>query len=116
MPRRYSRTDRVQDLIQNALAEILQTKEEALHFGLITITGVKISPDFSFAKVFVSVLDEDKAKEAVAALNEVHKEIRYELAHAVKLRITPDLKFLYDDSAVRGHHISSLIDKALKNK
>lgn len=116
MPKSYSRAERVEDLLQNTLAEILQRKEEALHFGLITITGVKISPDFSFAKVYVSLLYEDKAKEAIHALNEESKEIRYELAHSVKLRITPELKFIYDDSAVRGQHISSLIDKVLKDK
>lgn len=114
MPRSYSRTDRVGELIQNTLADILQKDFTFPEFGLITVTGVSVSPDFSFAKVYVSVLFEDKAKEAVAALNEEAKALRFQLAHQVRLRVTPELKFFFDDSTVRGSRISSLIDQALK--
>ncbi len=116
MPKKsFSRIQRVADLIQTALAEILQREAEELHFGIITVTGVEVSPDMSYAKVFISVLEDDKAKETIAILNEAHKNIRYELAHAVKLRITPELKFVYDDSTVRGNRISSLINNVLKD-
>lgn len=116
MPKGYSRLSRVSDLIQTTLAEILRRETEELHVGMITITDVKMSPDLSFAKVYVSVLEDEKAKETIDTLNESTKAIRYQLAHAVKLRITPDLKFYYDDSTLRGNRISSLINKALKNK
>lgn len=116
MPKKsFSRIQRVADLIQTALAEILQREAEELHFGIITVTGVEVSPDMSYAKVFISVLEDDKAKETIAILNEAHKNLRYELAHAVKLRITPELKFVYDDSTVRGNRISSLINNVLKD-
>lgn len=116
MPKGYSRIQRVADVIQTALAEILQREAEDLKSGMVTVTGVDVAHDMSFAKVFVSVLDENKAKETLATLNEAAKYLRYELAHAVVLRVTPELKFVYDDSAVRGSRISSLINDALKDK
>lgn len=116
MPKGYSRIQRVADVIQTALAEILQREAAELDVGMVTVTGVDVSHDMSHAKVFVSVLDETTAKEAIKALNAAAKFIRYELAHAVTLRVTPELKFVYDDSTVRGSRISSLINDALKTK
>ncbi len=115
MPKSFSRLQRVGDLIQTTLAKILQKEMRDLDIGMVTLTGVTVSPDMSHAKVFVSVLPEEKAKETIATLNAETKELRYLLAHSVKLRITPDLKFIYDDSILRGSRISSLIDSALKD-
>lgn len=114
MPRGYARIDRVSDLIQTALAEIIQREGLCTRFGLVTLVDVKVSPDFSHARVYVSVLPEEAATDAVAELNEAAKDLRYHLAQAIKIRVTPDLKFFYDDSSVRGTRISSLIDTALK--
>lgn len=112
--KRFNRTERISDLIQTALAEILQRSAKDLRFGLITVTSVDVAHDLSYAKVYVSVLDDQKATETLAALNNAAKFLRYELANAVELRQTPELKFVYDDSSVRGHRISSLINDALK--
>lgn len=114
MPKNYSRLQRIEDVIQTALAEIMRTHASELQCGMTTITGVKVSADLSFAKIYVSVLEDEKAEEIVAHLNKAKKGLRYELAHAVDLRITPDLKFYYDDSVVRGSRISSLINDAFK--
>lgn len=114
MAKGYKRTQRIADLIQTALAEILQRDAKDFRFGIVTVTSVEVAHDLSFAKVFVSVLEEQKAPEIIAALNGAAKYLRYSLANAVELRVTPELKFIYDDSAVRGSHISSLINKALK--
>lgn len=111
----YSRIQRIGDLIQNALAEILQKEAEEMHFGMVTVTSVSVAQDLSHAKVFVSILEDTKVKETIKTLNEAAKYIRYELAHAVKLRVTPELRFVYDDSIVRGNRISSLINDALKD-
>src|SRR5437879_4323988 len=102
------RIQRIGDLIQTALAEILQRTAEDMQFGIVTITSVSVSQDLSYAKVFVSMLDDENAKNILKTLNEKAKYLRYELAHAVKLRTTPELKFVYDDSIVRGNRISSL--------
>lgn len=114
MAKGYKRTQRIADLIQTALAEIILKDVKDLRFGMVTITSVNVAHDLSFAKVFVSVLEEEKAAETIAALNNAAKYLRYSLANSVELRVTPELKFIYDDSAVRGSRISSLINDALK--
>ncbi|MCD6039868.1 MAG: rbfA [Gammaproteobacteria bacterium] len=116
MPKSYSRIQRIADLIQVALAEILQMNARGLNYGMATITGVTVSADLSFAKVYVSVLEDEKAVEIIAGLNKEAKFFRYALANAIDLRITPELKFFYDDSVVRGSRISSLINDALKKQ
>jgi ribosome-binding factor A len=116
MPRKnISRPRRVGDLIQVELAKIIQEEMAGSPFGMITVLEVMISPDLSHAKVFVSVLDSEKANELIDVLNRLSKHFRFQLARHVKLRIIPVLRFIYDDTATRGQHISSLIDKALKN-
>lgn len=112
----YSRNQRVADLIQTTLAEIIQDKAEEAKLGIVTVTGVEVAHDMSHAKVFMSVLDDGRAKEIIDSLNDLSKYMRYELANAVKLRVTPQLKFVYDDSTVRGNRISSLINVVLKDQ
>lgn len=118
MPRHYSRVDRVGDLIQTELAQIIQQATKDIDISMATITGVVVSPDFSHARIYVSVLADDEAaiKKTIDELNANAKSFRYELAHAIKLRITPDLRFYYDDSTVRGTRISSLLHDAFHDK
>jgi ribosome-binding factor A len=114
MAKGFKREQRINDLIQTTLADIIQRQAKDLIPGMVTLTGVNVSHDLSFAKVFVSVLEEDTATRTLAALNNAAKFLRYELANAVKLRVTPELKFIYDDSSVRGNRITSLLNNALK--
>lgn len=114
MAKGFKREQRINDLIQTTLAEIIQRQATDLRFGMVTLTGVNVSHDLAYAKIFVSVLEDEKAAETLSALNKAAKFLRYELANAVELRVTPELKFIYDDSSVRGSRITSLINKALK--
>ena len=112
--RGFDRTQRVADLIQKALAQMLLQDMSDDRFRLVTITDVTVSRDFSYAKVYVSVLmEEDKINPIVDALNKASKTLRYHLAHAVDLRVVPELKFVYDESTARGFKISTLIDSAV---
>jgi ribosome-binding factor A len=115
MKRGYERTQRVADLIQKSLAQLL-LQENDERFRLVTVTSVTVSKDLSYAKIYVSMLfdEADKIKEVVQALNRVAKPLRYNLAHRVKLRIVPELRFVYDESTAHGFRISSLIDSAVK--
>ncbi len=115
MKRGFDRTQRVADLIQKTLAQLLlQVAED--DFRLVTVTGVEMSRDLSYAKVYVTVLadDEKKIKQIIKSLNQNAKALRYQLAQRVKLRIAPELKFVYDESTARGFRISTLIDSAMK--
>lgn len=116
MKRGFERSQRVADLIQKTLALMLLEDMTDERFRLVTITGVTVSKDLSYAKVYVSILldDKEKIKQVVDALNRSAKAFRYQLAKAVKLRIAPELKFTYDEATAHGFHISSLIDSAIK--
>lgn len=116
MKRGYDRTQRVGDLIQQTLAQILLQDMSDDRFRFVTITGVSVSRDLSYAKIFVSVLLDEAAdiKEIVADLNRAAKPLRYQLAQQVDLRIVPELRFVYDESTAHGFRISNLIDSAIK--
>lgn len=114
MKRGYDRTQRVADMIQKTLAQLLLQSDP--RFSLVTVTSVTVSRDLSYAKVYVSVLEEDPAqiKMTLRLLNRSAKSFRYNLVQEVKLRIAPELKFVYDEAAARGFHLSNLIDEAIK--
>jgi|SRR5579885_36731 ribosome-binding factor A len=116
MKRGFERTQRVADLIQKALAQLLLQDMTDDRFRLVTITGVNVSRDLSYAKIYVSVLMDEKEKiqQTVTALNRAAKSLRYHLAKEVDLRIIPELKFVYDETTAHGFRISTLIDSAMK--
>ena len=116
MKRGFDRTERVADLIHKALAPMILQDRSDDKFQFVTITGVKVSRDLSYATVYVSVLtdEEEQIKQTVLALNREAKSFRYHLAHAVSLRIAPELRFVYDESTAQGFRISRLIDSAVK--
>lgn len=118
MKRGFARQDRVGDLIQKTLAQMLLENTRDARFRLVTITGVTVTRDLSYAKIYVSLLidEEDQIKHTVAALNRLAKSFRYNLAHTVDLRIVPQLKFIYDDSIARGFRISTLIKEAMQKE
>jgi ribosome-binding factor A len=111
MKRAYARTDRVGDLIQQALARILLNDMGNKQFQLVTIISVVVSRDLSYAKIYVTAFTDDaeKIKETVTALNHAAKPIRHQLAKSVELRIVPELKFIYDESIATGSRIDQLI-------
>lgn len=111
MPREFSRTQRIAELIQRELAKIILFEMEDPRFKLTTITAVQVAKDLSFAKVYVSQLDSElKIEDTLKALNKASPRIRYLLAHAIKMRIVPELRFVYDASISYGSKLSSLID------
>jgi ribosome-binding factor A len=107
----YKRTERVADLVMRELAIIIQrTKDDPLFAG-VTITHVRLVPDFSHAKVFVTVFDQQKIKDTLAALNKAAGFLQHILSQKVNLRTTPKLYFVYDESIIRGQKLSDLIDE-----
>jgi ribosome-binding factor A len=116
--RGYDRTRRVADLLQKTLAQMLLQDMSDDRFRMVTVTGVTVSRDLSYAKIYVSMLfdDAEKIKQVVDALNRAAKSLRYQLAKEVELRIVPELKFIYDESTAHGFRISDLIDAAIKKE
>lgn len=111
-----NRMQRVANLVQITLADILLKETEDARFHMVTVTSVSLAKDMSTAKVFVSILDETKVKETITALNNASKFLRHALAKSkIEMRVIPELRFAYDDSTARGSHISALLHNALKD-
>lgn len=115
MPKDF-RMKRIADLIRTTLAEILLREMEDKRFHGVTITRIEVSRDLNHARIYVSFMPGQDTKEMTKALNHAAKYLRYNLAQEIKLRVTPDLRFYYDDSNVKGQRIMDLLNKALKDK
>lgn len=114
MPKDYARTDRIAEQIQRELAELLrlQVKDPRVH--MITLTGVEVTKDYSHAKVFYTTLEGASAA-VQQGLEHASGFLRSQVAHVMKLRITPQLHFVYDASVERGAHLSQLIEQAVSS-
>ena len=103
--------ERLNHVIQEEISMILmkEVKDEDIKF--VTITGVETTNDLSFSKVYYTVLNKDKIKEAEEALERASSFIRTKLANSIEVRHTPELRFIYDTSIAYGEHIDELIEK-----
>jgi ribosome-binding factor A len=108
------RPQKLGDLIQRELSELVARELRDPRVGMITITGVDVSPDFSHAKVFYTTLDPAHVDDAAAGLKRAAGFLRSQLARRIKLYTTPQLRFAYDESVERGDRLSRLIDSATK--
>ena len=100
--------------LQKHLAEIIRSKGMAAFGGaLVTVSEVRVSPDLSVAKVFVSIFPSEKQGPVMQLLEENNKALRGELGHVVakQLRIVPELNFLLDSSLDYAQHIDELLKK-----
>ena len=100
--------------IQKDMAEILRSKGMAAFGGaMVTVSEVRVSPDLSVAKVYVSIFPSDRQEAVMALLEENNKALRGELGHMVakQFRIVPELIFLLDTSLDYAEHIEELLKK-----
>lgn len=104
------RTGRVNEEINKALSEILRNvKDPRVANVFVSITGVDCTPDLKNAKVYFSVMGERRKGDTLKGLENASGYIRTQLARTLNLRITPELKFVSDESMKHGAHISSLM-------
>ncbi|HEU0189402.1 MAG TPA: 30S ribosome-binding factor RbfA [Gallionella sp.] len=108
----FARTDRIAQQIQREIAELLRLEINDPRVRLVTITGVEVASDYSHAKIFFTRMD-GKHEEAQQGLERASGFLRKHLAHSLKLRVMPQLHFVYDSSVERGSHLSQLIDQAV---
>jgi len=114
MAKEYSRSQRVASQIQRELAQLIQFEVKDPRVGLVTVSGVDVSRDYSYAKVYVTVMDDDcDVNEMVKALNNAAGFLRRELRKSLTMRSVPQLQFLYDASVQHGANLSALIDAAI---
>lgn len=123
MARDFSRSQRVSQEMQKEIAIILQREVKDPRIGMATVSGVEVSRDLAYAKVFVTFLnlsggeksEEEMVADGLTALNEAAGFIRSLLGKAMRLRIVPELTFAYDNSLVEGMRMSNLVSNIVKN-
>ncbi len=115
MPKDYSRTLRIADQIQRELADLIRNELKDRRVGMITLTGVEVSQDYAHAKVFYTTLGSDEDNFLTdKGLKHASRFLRGQLSNRLRLRLVPQLQFIYDESVEQGIRLSQLIDKAVK--
>ena len=106
-----TRQHKISRLLQKELSEIFLLQTKAMQGTLVSVSVVRISPDMSIARVYLSIFPSEKGEELVKNINENMKSIRFELGTRVRhqLRIIPELKFFIDDSLDYLQKIDSLL-------
>ncbi len=114
MPKRSARARRIADQVQRELADILRLDLRDPRVGLITLTDVEVTSDYSHAKVFFTLLSgQTSTEDVLQVLGQAAGFLRSQLARRMKLRIVPILHFHYDVSIERGMALSSLIEQTV---
>jgi ribosome-binding factor A len=112
--RGQGRPQRLGDLIQREVSDLIRQEVRDPRVGMITITSVDVSPDMSHAKVFFTMLEKDHLQETLDGLARSAGFLRSQLARRIKMYTTPELRFAYDESVERGDRLSRLIEEALR--
>lgn len=109
-----TRQQKISRLIQKELSDIFQRQTQATHGVLVSVSAVRISPDLSIARGYLSIFPSERGPEILDNINGNTRQIRYELGTRVRhqLRIIPELKFFLDDSLDYLEHIDELLKPA----
>lgn len=105
------RNERVRKELMRDISDILRKEIRGLA-DVVSILDVEVSHDNSFAKVIYSVLgNPEQIEKTKEIIEKSTPKIRYEVGKQIRLRLTPELKFVYTDSLEKGSRVSELIDK-----
>ncbi|MEZ9822188.1 30S ribosome-binding factor RbfA [Shewanella sp. 10N.286.45.A1] len=117
MAKEFSRTRRIAQQLQQELAQVLQRDMKDPRIGFVTVNDVDVSRDLSYAKVYVTFFEEDEklVQEKVEALDAAAGYIRSLVAGRMKLRVMPELRFIYDSSLVEGMRMSNLVSRVISD-
>ena len=108
-----TRLQKIERLLQKELGDIFQKQTQAMHGVLVSASVVRVSPDLSVAKAYLSIFPSAKGEELLKAIRANTKAIRYDLGQRVRLQLRkiPELSFFIDDSLDYIEHIDSLLNK-----
>lgn len=117
MPKEFSRTQRLNELVQRDLAEIIRREVVKSDFGMLTVSEIDVAPDLKSARVYISILAAQvPAKDVIKYLNENAGLYRHILSQIMTTRTTPRLHFYHDSSTENGVRMSALINAVLPPK
>lgn len=112
-----NRQERINEELKKEISNIINYEvKNSKVTGMISVTKVKVSPDLSFARVYVSMLNSKNIKDTLAGLKASSGFIRSQIARNLNLRITPELVFEFDESLVYGEKIDKILAKIIPNK
>jgi ribosome-binding factor A len=107
------RMRRVDIAIRRVIGDMLAGALKDPRIGFVTVTDVKTTTDLDHAQVFVSVLgDEPDREDTLAGLRSAHGFLQQQIAKQLKLKRTPTLEFIYDDTTDRAMRVDQLLDQA----
>lgn len=112
-----NRMQKVNEELKREIGNIISLKlnNSALKNGLISVTSVDTTPDFRYAKVYVSMIAVGNKKEALKALKKASGFVRTEIAKKVNLKYTPEIVFEFDESIEYGERIDSILRDITKD-
>lgn len=109
---------RVTEQVHHELAEMIRAEVKDPRVGLVTLTGVELTPDYAVARVYFTVLPDDAetVDSTLEGLRHAAGFLRSQLGRRVRIHTTPELRFVHDRSTERGMQMSRLIDEANARK
>ena len=116
MPSNSNRMNKIDEELRKEIGLIISTELKNPHLtGLISVTKVKTTPDFRFARVYVSMINEKSKKENLSILKQSSGYIRSAIAKRINLRTTPELVFEFDESIEYGSRIDEILKDITKD-
>jgi len=110
------RLQRVRELLKREIGEVIRREFPVSEAGLVTVNDVDVAGDLQSAVVFISILgNNEQQKRGLDLLTSHRKRIQGMVGRAVVLKYTPTLKFIIDDSVVRGNRVLQIIDELEKS-
>ena len=113
-----TRQQKIARLLQKELSEIFRLETAKIGNVIVSVSAVRVSPDLSIARAYLSIFPSDKAQVLIESINKSAKQIRYDLAQKVRfqLRKPPALFFHIDDSLDYIEHIDNLLSRTVKKE
>jgi ribosome-binding factor A len=109
------RQERVRELLRRAIGEAIRREFHVSDVGLITVNDIDVGGDLKSAVVFITILgNPTQQKHGLQVLEQNRIRLQSLVAHAVVLKYTPTLKFIVDDSIVRGNRVLQILDELEK--
>lgn len=105
------RIARIQSIIGKNISEIIQFEVKNPRIGFCTVSEVRVSNDFSYAKVYVSFLGSKYPHQNLEELNKCKGYIRSSLAKKIDIRKTPEITFLLDESFKNAEHLDEVLQR-----
>ncbi len=113
MKKNSDRPLKIAEYLHRGIAKLLKEEFNDPRIGMVTVIDAEVSRDLAHAKIFVSVLEETKIVETLHILNNAAGFFRRRLAEEGNLRIVPKLRFMFDESIIKGNRIHALLSKVL---